>query len=424
MSLSSEVLPTTPLYLDNFLQESSFSVVYILNAIELHSISFNSNEMHIPFILIYLYHKKRLTFLFTEGSVKWLVVLNRPRPIMLEICVTLDVCHHGKASDLLCWVSFHVHEGHVGIGGSRQQFLFWFLRPTVMMHGERSAWFAVWGYGCWKYIFPSGVECPDGQGGRQDTVERRLVGPGNQGWRPHRTLPPSHSKWTTRSWPLALLPSPVISHPWKRECRHPWPWSKVLGLGCPLPRMIPFLEYVDAFIFYLHSLVPSWASCCDVSSFVQVTVAYQKDPHPNKVNLGVGAYRTEVSCWRSWKLIIAFLWERPITPIIVLQEGKPLVLDVVKRAEVLLLDDKWVLWIGEFDRDNGGFVCPLTIVFLFCSFFLHTSGPWTMNTCPSLVWHSSTNWVPSSYWDEPGMWEYSMHQCMRQPRTTSVNRIR
>jgi aspartate aminotransferase len=37
-----------------------------------------------------------------------------------------------------------------------------------------------------------------------------------------------------------------------------------------------------------------------------VTVAYNKDPSPNKLNLGVGAYRTE--------------------------EGKPLVLNVVKKS--------------------------------------------------------------------------------------------
>ncbi|KAG6477483.1 aspartate aminotransferase, cytoplasmic-like [Zingiber officinale] len=44
-----------------------------------------------------------------------------------------------------------------------------------------------------------------------------------------------------------------------------------------------------------------------------VTVAYNKDPSPVKVNLGVGAYRTE--------------------------EGKPLVLNVVRRAEQLLVND-------------------------------------------------------------------------------------
>ncbi|KMZ73817.1 Aspartate transaminase [Zostera marina] len=44
-----------------------------------------------------------------------------------------------------------------------------------------------------------------------------------------------------------------------------------------------------------------------------VTVAYNKDSSPHKLNLGVGAYRTE--------------------------EGKPLVLDVVRRAEKLLVSD-------------------------------------------------------------------------------------
>ncbi|TVU35034.1 hypothetical protein EJB05_16900 [Eragrostis curvula] len=44
-----------------------------------------------------------------------------------------------------------------------------------------------------------------------------------------------------------------------------------------------------------------------------VTVAFNKDPNPNKVNLGVGAYRTE--------------------------EGKPLVLNVVRRAEQMLIND-------------------------------------------------------------------------------------
>jgi aspartate aminotransferase len=45
-----------------------------------------------------------------------------------------------------------------------------------------------------------------------------------------------------------------------------------------------------------------------------VTVAYNKDPSPVKMNLGVGAYRTE--------------------------EGKPLVLNVVRKAEQLLLNDR------------------------------------------------------------------------------------
>ncbi|CAN1162003.1 Aspartate aminotransferase 3, chloroplastic [Linum perenne] len=45
-----------------------------------------------------------------------------------------------------------------------------------------------------------------------------------------------------------------------------------------------------------------------------VTVAYNKDPSPIKLNLGVGAYRTE--------------------------EGKPLVLNVVRKAEQMLVNDR------------------------------------------------------------------------------------
>ncbi|XP_051119475.1 aspartate aminotransferase, cytoplasmic [Andrographis paniculata] len=45
-----------------------------------------------------------------------------------------------------------------------------------------------------------------------------------------------------------------------------------------------------------------------------VTVAYNKDPSPVKLNLGVGAYRTE--------------------------EGKPLVLNVVRKAEQILVNDR------------------------------------------------------------------------------------
>ncbi|KAG0491021.1 hypothetical protein HPP92_007884 [Vanilla planifolia] len=48
-------------------------------------------------------------------------------------------------------------------------------------------------------------------------------------------------------------------------------------------------------------------------SILGVTVAFNKDPSPVKVNLGVGAYRTE--------------------------EGKPLVLNVVRKAEQLLVND-------------------------------------------------------------------------------------
>jgi len=46
-----------------------------------------------------------------------------------------------------------------------------------------------------------------------------------------------------------------------------------------------------------------------------VTVAYNKDPSPVKLNLGVGAYRTE--------------------------EGKPLVLNVVRKAEQQLINDRF-----------------------------------------------------------------------------------
>ncbi|PSR91250.1 Aspartate aminotransferase [Actinidia chinensis var. chinensis] len=49
-------------------------------------------------------------------------------------------------------------------------------------------------------------------------------------------------------------------------------------------------------------------------SILGVTVAYNKDPSPIKLNLGVGAYRTE--------------------------EGKPVVLNVVRRAEQLLVNDR------------------------------------------------------------------------------------
>ncbi|KAH0907060.1 hypothetical protein HID58_038887 [Brassica napus] len=56
-----------------------------------------------------------------------------------------------------------------------------------------------------------------------------------------------------------------------------------------------------------------------------VTVAYNNDPSPSKLNLGVGAYRTEVVS--SAYLLSIFV------------EGKPLVLDVVRRAEQQLVND-------------------------------------------------------------------------------------
>ncbi|XWS17281.1 hypothetical protein CRYUN_Cryun33cG0054000 [Craigia yunnanensis] len=62
-----------------------------------------------------------------------------------------------------------------------------------------------------------------------------------------------------------------------------------------------------------------------------VTVAYNKDPSPIKLNLGVGAYRTE--------------------------DGKPLVLNVVRKAEQLLVNDLSrvkeylpILGLGEFNK--------------------------------------------------------------------------
>ncbi|XP_022755035.1 aspartate aminotransferase, cytoplasmic-like [Durio zibethinus] len=62
-----------------------------------------------------------------------------------------------------------------------------------------------------------------------------------------------------------------------------------------------------------------------------VTVAYNKDPNPIKLNLGVGAYRTE--------------------------EGKPLVLNVVRKAEQLLVNDRSrvkeylpILGLAEFNK--------------------------------------------------------------------------
>ncbi|XP_022729065.1 aspartate aminotransferase, cytoplasmic-like isoform X3 [Durio zibethinus] len=62
-----------------------------------------------------------------------------------------------------------------------------------------------------------------------------------------------------------------------------------------------------------------------------VTVAYNKDPSPIKLNLGVGAYRTE--------------------------EGKPLVLNVVRKAEQFLVNDQSrvkeylpILGLAEFNK--------------------------------------------------------------------------
>ncbi|XP_076941266.1 aspartate aminotransferase, cytoplasmic-like [Bidens hawaiensis] len=63
-----------------------------------------------------------------------------------------------------------------------------------------------------------------------------------------------------------------------------------------------------------------------------VTVAYNKDSHPSKLNLGVGAYRTE--------------------------EGKPLVLNVVRQAEQKLVNDparvkEYLPIVGLADFNKG-----------------------------------------------------------------------
>ncbi|GLT48571.1 hypothetical protein SLA2020_221880 [Shorea laevis] len=65
-----------------------------------------------------------------------------------------------------------------------------------------------------------------------------------------------------------------------------------------------------------------------------VTVAYNKDPSPIKLNLGVGAYRTE--------------------------EGKPLVLNVVRKAEQMLVNDETrvkeylpIVGLAEFNKQSA-----------------------------------------------------------------------
>ncbi|KAK2970976.1 hypothetical protein RJ640_027457 [Escallonia rubra] len=65
-----------------------------------------------------------------------------------------------------------------------------------------------------------------------------------------------------------------------------------------------------------------------------VTVAYNKDPNPIKLNLGVGAYRTE--------------------------EGKPLVLNVVRRAEQMLVNDQSrvkeylpIIGLSDFNKSSA-----------------------------------------------------------------------
>ena len=81
-----------------------------------------------------------------------------------------------------------------------------------------------------------------------------------------------------------------------------------------------------------------------------ISDAFKKDNDSRKLNLGVGAYRTEV---RSACFLLAAVLERPELPSSQirmgrplsvkrrgrLQEGKPLVLEVVKRAEHAVIND-------------------------------------------------------------------------------------
>lgn len=78
-----------------------------------------------------------------------------------------------------------------------------------------------------------------------------------------------------------------------------------------------------------------------------MTVAYNKDPSPVKLNLGVGAYRTEVIFFFSFfsfteRLDFSFLGFLKIESFMHFwkQEGKPLVLNVVRKAEQMLVNDR------------------------------------------------------------------------------------
>jgi aspartate/tyrosine/aromatic aminotransferase len=66
-----------------------------------------------------------------------------------------------------------------------------------------------------------------------------------------------------------------------------------------------------------------------------VTIAYNKDPSPVKLNLGVGAYRTE--------------------------EGKPYVLRVVREAERRLINDQYEYFINSIE------LFSLSYLFYLCS---------------------------------------------------------
>lgn len=86
----------------------------------------------------------------------------------------------------------------------------------------------------------------------------------------------------------------------------------------------------------------------------QVTVAYNNDPSPVKINLGVGAYRTDVIFRFLLKLLSNFMVSIVSTSqflkaqvlislfLFFSKEGKPLVLDVVRKAEQQLVNDPWV----------------------------------------------------------------------------------
>ncbi|KAK4401178.1 Aspartate aminotransferase 3, chloroplastic [Sesamum angolense] len=74
-----------------------------------------------------------------------------------------------------------------------------------------------------------------------------------------------------------------------------------------------------------------------------VTVAYNKDPSPVKLNLGVGAYRTEVILYVLGLLHdqVKILYQCEFFSLILYVDigRKPLVLNVVRRAEQMLVND-------------------------------------------------------------------------------------
>ncbi|KAL6568983.1 hypothetical protein OROGR_000708 [Orobanche gracilis] len=74
---------------------------------------------------------------------------------------------------------------------------------------------------------------------------------------------------------------------------------------------------------FLKASLKMTSAAIRVSRMPFVIVAYDKDPSPVKLNLGVGVYRTE--------------------------EGKPLFLNVVRRAEQMLVNDRSILPFGLAD---------------------------------------------------------------------------